>query len=143
MLRIIIIGFQMLAMAMLLFAKQTSVSAVLLLSQGSKILWLAGKLVGKPVSFFTSTGTQGGGQETTIMTALTQTTHHGMIYIPPGYTAGAEMFSNEAARGGSPWGAGCLAGADGSRQPSELELSMAKSQGKYFAGTAKKLFADV
>jgi NAD(P)H dehydrogenase (quinone) len=92
-----------------------------------------------PVTFFVSTGTQGGGQETTIMTSLTQAVHHGMIYIPPGYTYGSAMFDVSTVRGGSPWGAGTFAGADGSRQPSEAELGYAAHQGEYFAGKAAKL----
>jgi NAD(P)H dehydrogenase (quinone) len=99
----------------------------------------AGKLVGKPVSFFVSTATQGGGQETTIMTALTQVAHHGMIYIPPGYTHGPPMHDMSTVRAGSAWGAGCFAAADGSRQPSAPELAYAKHQGEYFAGKAVKL----
>lgn len=75
------------------------------------------------------------------MTALTQTTHQGMIYVPFGYVGGEAMFSNEETRGSSPWGAGCLAGADGSRQPSETELGLARAQGGYFAGKVVKLSA--
>ena len=73
------------------------------------------------------------------MTALTQATHHGMIFVPPGYTHGAAMFDMSSIRGGSPWGAGTFAGADGSRQPTETELSYATHQGEYFAGKALKL----
>lgn len=104
-------------------------------------LWQAGKLTGKPITFCTSTATQGGGQETTIMTALTQAVHHGMIYVPLGYSAGPKMFSLDEPQGGSPWGAGTFAGADGSRQPSDNELAIATSQGSYFAGKAKLLSA--
>jgi NAD(P)H dehydrogenase (quinone) len=101
----------------------------------------AGELVGKPVSFFVSTASQGGGQETTIMTAITQAAHHGMIYVPPGYTHGAPMYDMSEVRGGSPWGAGCFAAPDGSRQPSTAELAYATHQGEYFAGKALKLAA--
>ncbi|GMH45356.1 hypothetical protein BSKO_13313 [Bryopsis sp. KO-2023] len=104
-------------------------------------LWQTGALVGKPAGMFTSTGTQGGGQETTLLTAVTQLAHHGMIFVPVGYTVGAEMFSNEAVRGGTPYGAGTLAGADGLRQPSDFEIAQAKHQGTYFAGKAKLLSA--
>lgn len=55
-------------------------------------LWQSGGLVGKAASLFISTATQGGGQETTAMTAVTQLVHHGMIYVPPGYSYGAGMF---------------------------------------------------
>eukprot|EP00892_Ulva_mutabilis_P011955 jgi/Ulvmu1/9131/UM005_0227.1 len=104
-------------------------------------LWQKAVAAWLQVTFFTSTATQGGGQETTIMTALTQAVHHGMIYVPLGYTAGPKMFSLDAPQGGGPWGAGTFAGADGSRQPSENELAIATSQGSYFAGKAKLLTA--
>ncbi|GLI59724.1 hypothetical protein VaNZ11_001670 [Volvox africanus] len=105
------------------------------------MLWQKGALHGKPVSLFTSTSTQGGGQETTIMTAVTQLAHHGMIFVPAGYAAGTIMFGVEHAKGGSPWGAGTLAGADGSRQPSEGELEAVCVQAKAFGQIAKKLAA--
>jgi len=102
-------------------------------------LWQAGALVGKPVTAFTSTGTLQGGQETTIMTSVPVFAHHGMIFVPVGYTYGSPMFNLGEVRGGSPWGAGTFAGADGSRQPSEAELGFAKHQGTYFTGIAAKL----
>ncbi|KAI6703917.1 probable NAD(P)H dehydrogenase (quinone) FQR1-like 1 [Syzygium oleosum] len=101
-------------------------------------LWGSQKLAGKPAGIFYSTGSQGGGQETTPLTAITQLTHHGMIFVPVGYTFGAGMFEMEQVKGGSPYGAGTYAG-DGSRLPSELELGLAFHQGKYFADVAKKL----
>lgn len=101
-------------------------------------LWREQKLAGKPAGFFVSTGTQGGGQETTAWTAITQLAHHGMLFVPIGYTFGAGMFTMDSIRGGSPYGAGMFAG-DGTRQPSELELSLAEHQGKYMAGIVKKL----
>ncbi|KAI5656898.1 hypothetical protein M9H77_25691 [Catharanthus roseus] len=101
-------------------------------------LWGAQKLAGKPAGIFYSTGSQGGGQETTPLTAITQLVHHGMIFVPIGYTAGAVMFEMERIKGGSPYGAGTFAG-DGSRQPSDQELEIAFHQGKYIAGIAKKL----
>ncbi|XP_020592238.1 probable NAD(P)H dehydrogenase (quinone) FQR1-like 1 [Phalaenopsis equestris] len=100
-------------------------------------LWRTQQLAGKPAALFFSTGTQGGGQETTALTAITQLVHHGMIFVPTGYTGGAGMSELEMVRGGSPYGAGTFAG-DGSRQPSELELKLAFHQGQYFAGLAKK-----
>jgi NAD(P)H dehydrogenase (quinone) len=106
-------------------------------------LWQKGSLVGKAVTTFVGTGTQGGGQETTHLVSLTNFVHHGMIYIPPGYSFGPQMFGTETAQGGSPYGAGLLAGGDGSRQPSEHELAYAKHQGKYFAGVVKKLATAV
>eukprot|EP00201_Polytomella_parva_P013267 CAMPEP_0175054266 /NCGR_PEP_ID=MMETSP0052_2-20121109/9409_1 /TAXON_ID=51329 ORGANISM="Polytomella parva, Strain SAG 63-3" /NCGR_SAMPLE_ID=MMETSP0052_2 /ASSEMBLY_ACC=CAM_ASM_000194 /LENGTH=184 /DNA_ID=CAMNT_0016318941 /DNA_START=325 /DNA_END=879 /DNA_ORIENTATION=- len=104
-------------------------------------LWQSGALHGKPASLFTSSGCQGGGQETTIMTAVSQLAHHGMIYVPTGFAAGAGMFNVETARGGSAWGAGTLAGPTGGRQPSEIELTQAKVQGTLIANVAKKLKA--
>ncbi|XP_051128459.1 probable NAD(P)H dehydrogenase (quinone) FQR1-like 1 [Andrographis paniculata] len=101
-------------------------------------LWRTQALAGKPAGIFYSTGSQGGGQETTPLTAVTQLAHHGMIFVPIGYTFGAGMFEMEKIKGGSPYGAGTFA-EDGSRQPSELELGQAFHQGKYIAGIAKKL----
>lgn len=72
------------------------------------------------------------------LTSITQLVHHGLIFVPIGYTFGAGMFEMENVKGGSPYGAGTFAG-DGSRQPTELELAQAFHQGKYFAGIAKKL----
>mgnify|MGYP001807518672 CR=1 FL=1 len=60
--------------------------------------------------------------------AVTQLAHHGMIFVPTGYAAGAAMFGIQDAKGGSPWGAGTLAGPDGSRQPSEVELEALRVQ---------------
>eukprot|EP00249_Psilotum_nudum_P005985 c19374_g2_i1 orf=316-927(-) len=100
-------------------------------------LWRSQHLAGKPAGIFFSTGSQGGGQETTALTAITQLAHHGMIFVPIGYTFGGGMFEMEQVKGGSPYGAGTYAG-DGSRQPSKLELEQAFHQGKYFAGIAKK-----
>jgi NAD(P)H dehydrogenase (quinone) len=104
-------------------------------------LWQTGALAGKAAAMFTSTASQGSGQETTIMTAVTQLAHHGMIYVPTGYGSGASMFGLDAAKGGSPWGAGTLAGGDGSRQPSDVELEQAVFQGKRLATVVKKLTA--
>ncbi|XP_061354909.1 probable NAD(P)H dehydrogenase (quinone) FQR1-like 2 [Gastrolobium bilobum] len=101
-------------------------------------LWQQQKLAGLPAGFFVSTGTQGGGQETTAWTAITQLAHHGMLYVPIGYTFGAGMFEMNSIRGGSPYGAGVFAG-DGSRQASEAELALAEYQGSYMATIVKKL----
>jgi len=95
--------------------------------------------VGKPAGIFVSTATQGGGQETTALTAVTQLTHHGMIFVPPGYSFGGPMFGVDEVRGGSPWGAGTYAAGDGSRMPSDTELKFASHQGAHFANVAKKL----
>jgi len=101
-------------------------------------LWRTQQLAGKPAGLFYSTGSQGGGQETTALTAITQLVHHGLLFVPVGYTFGAGMFEIEQVKGGSPYGSGTFAG-DGSRQPSKLELEQAFHQGKYLAGITKKL----
>ncbi|OIT26513.1 putative nad(p)h dehydrogenase (quinone) fqr1-like 1 [Nicotiana attenuata] len=101
-------------------------------------LWRTQQLAGKPAGIFLSTGSQGGGQETTALTAITQLVHHGMIFVPTGYSFGAGMFEMEKIKGGSPYGSGTYAG-DGSRQPTELELEQAFHQGKYIATITKKL----
>ncbi|KAK8674047.1 hypothetical protein V6N13_112349 [Hibiscus sabdariffa] len=101
-------------------------------------LWREQTLAGKPGGFFVSTGTQGGGQETTAWTAITQLAHHGMLFVPIGYTFGAGMFEMDSIHGGSPYGAGVYAG-DGTREPTEAELALAEHQGKYMAGVVKRL----
>ena len=101
-------------------------------------LWAGGKLVGKPAGVFFSTATQAGGQETTALTWVTQLTHHGMIFVPLGYTNPA-LFNMDEVHGGSPYGPGTIAGPDGSRQPSQLELGVAKGYGSYFTGVARAL----
>ncbi|KAH0865332.1 hypothetical protein HID58_082543, partial [Brassica napus] len=68
-------------------------------------LWKEQTVAGKPAGFFVSTGTQGGGQETTAWTAITQLVHHGMLIVPIGYTFGAGMFKMDSIHGGSPYGA--------------------------------------
>lgn len=84
---------------------------------------------------------QGGGQETTLLTAATQLTHHGMIYVAPGYADPSLMMPNDEPRGASPYGAGTYAGADGSRKPTRLELDVTRKQAEYFVGKAAKLAA--
>ncbi|GMH14732.1 hypothetical protein Nepgr_016573 [Nepenthes gracilis] len=101
-------------------------------------LWKDQKLAGKPAGFFVSTGTQGGGQETTIWTAITQLAHLGMLFVPIGYTFGAGMFEMETIRGGTPYGAGVFAG-DGTREPSNTELALAEHQGSYMAAVVNRL----
>ncbi|MEN2976854.1 NAD(P)H:quinone oxidoreductase [Tistrella bauzanensis] len=100
-------------------------------------LWAQGKLVGKVGSVFVSTAT-GGGNESTALTFWPTLAHHGMVIVGLPYAA-PELFDISEARGGSPYGAGSLAGGDGSRQPSAKELSMARFQGAHVAGIAKKL----
>ncbi|KAF1331196.1 Nad quinone oxidoreductase, partial [Globisporangium splendens] len=103
-------------------------------------LWQTGALIGKPAGIFFSTGTQGGGQETTAFTSITFLTHQGLTFVPLGYRSPL-MFSMDEIHGGSPWGAGTFAGPDGSRQPTDLEMNVAKVQGESFAEVAKKLSA--
>lgn len=100
-------------------------------------LWMKGALVGKVSSVFTSTGT-GGGNESTIMTFVPTLMHHGMIYVGLPYAC-PELADISELKGGSPWGAATIAGADGSRQPSVKELSMARFQGSHVAGIAVRL----
>ncbi|KAG4155503.1 hypothetical protein ERO13_D03G116900v2 [Gossypium hirsutum] len=101
-------------------------------------LWERQALAGKPAGIFWSTGFHGGGQELTALTAITQLAHHGMIFVPLGYTFGSGMFEMNEVKGGSSYGAGTYA-ADGSREPTELELQQAFYQGKYVAEITKKL----
>ncbi|KAI6686918.1 hypothetical protein NL676_032831 [Syzygium grande] len=101
-------------------------------------IWETQALAGKPAGIFWSTGFHGGGQELTALTAVTQLAHHGMIFVPLGYTFGSGMFEMNEVKGGSSYGAGTYA-ADGSRQPTELELRQAFHQGKYVAEIARKL----
>lgn len=100
-------------------------------------LWASGQLVGKVGSVFTSTGTQHGGQETTITSFHTTLFHHGMIIVGVPYSC-PELSNMHEITGGTPYGASTLAGADGSRQPSENELIIARFQGKHVAEIAKK-----
>lgn len=101
-------------------------------------LWLSGGLVGKVASVFTSTATQHGGQETTITSFHSTLLHQGMIIVGVPYTC-QELLNMDEITGGSPYGAGTLAGGDGSRQPSENELSIARFQGRHVAEIARKL----
>jgi NAD(P)H dehydrogenase (quinone) len=100
-------------------------------------LWMEGKLIGKLGSVFTSTGT-GGGNESTILTFLPTLLHHGMIVVGLPYAC-QELLDISQVRGGSPYGAGTIAGADGSRQPSANELAQARFQGRHVASVAAKL----
>jgi len=100
-------------------------------------LWASGKLIGKVGSVFTSTGTQHGGQETTITSFHTTLFHHGMIVVGVPYSC-PELTNMNEITGGTPYGASTLAGGDGSRQPSENELAIARFQGRHIANTARK-----
>ncbi|KAK7531023.1 flavoprotein-like protein [Phyllosticta citricarpa] len=95
--------------------------------------WQTGAYWGKYAGLFVSTGTLGGGQETTAISAMSTLVHHGMIYVPLGYkTVFPYMANVDEVRGGSAWGAGTFSAADGSRQPSKNELEVAKAQGTAF-----------
>ena len=100
-------------------------------------LWANGKLIGKVGSVFTSTGTQHGGQETTITSFHTTLLHHGMIIVGVPYSCKGITKMNEIT-GGSPYGSSTLADSGGSREPSENEIDIARFQGAHVAEVAKK-----
>ena len=100
-------------------------------------LWMKGALVGKVGSVFVSTGT-GGGNETTITSFHNTLLHHGMVIAGLPYAA-QELTDISEVRGGSPYGAGTIAGADGSRTPSGKELALARFQGRHVADLARRL----
>jgi NAD(P)H dehydrogenase (quinone) len=102
-------------------------------------LWAKAALAGKVASVFTSTGT-GGGQEMTITSTWTTLAHHGMTIVPLGYTT-PEQFDISTVSGGTPYGASTIAGGDGSRQPDQREMAIARHQGKRVAEIAAKLTA--
>jgi NAD(P)H dehydrogenase (quinone) len=102
-------------------------------------LWMRGALNSKVGAAFTSTGSQHGGQETTLFSLITNLLHFGMIVVGLPYSFQGQMTITEIT-GGSPYGATTIAAGDGSRQPSENELAGARHQGELVAQTAKKLF---
>lgn len=102
--------------------------------------WASGGYWGKYAGVFVSSGTLGGGQESTAIAAMSTLTHHGIIYVPLGYaTAFGQLANLSEVHGGSPWGAGTFAGADGSRQPTALELELATIQGESFGKAISKV----
>ena len=103
-------------------------------------LWAKGALVGKVGSVFTSTATQHGGQESTLLSFHTNLLHHGMVVVGLPYAFQGQMRTDELT-GGSPYGASTIAGGRGERMPSENELAGARFQGKHVAAIAKKLAA--
>jgi NAD(P)H dehydrogenase (quinone) len=103
-------------------------------------LWAQDKLVGKVGGVFTSSATQHGGQESTILTFIPTLLHLGMVVVGLPYSE-KRQFGHEVVRGGSPYGASTIAGGDGSRQPSEEELGMAEFQGRHIAQIAARLAA--
>ena len=103
-------------------------------------LWFQGKLIGKVGSVFTSTATQHGGQESTILSTHTVLLHHGMVIVGLPYSFQGQMGVAEVT-GGSPYGASTIADGNGSRQPSANELAGARFQGAHVAKIAAKLAA--
>jgi NAD(P)H:quinone oxidoreductase type IV len=101
-------------------------------------LWAKGALVGKVGSVFTSSATQHGGQETTITSFHSTLLHQGMIVVGVPYSE-TRLLNMTEISGGSPYGASTLAGGDGSRQPSENELAIARFQGRHVAQIARRL----
>jgi NAD(P)H dehydrogenase (quinone) len=102
-------------------------------------LWAQGKLVGKVGSVFTSSATQHGGQESTILSFHTTLLHHGMLIVGLPYAFAGQMRLDEIT-GGSPYGTSTIAGGKGERMASENELAAARFQGRHVAQIAKKLF---
>lgn len=103
-------------------------------------LWAQGKLVGKVGSVFASSATQHGGQESTILSFHTSLLHQGMVIVGLPYAFQGQMGVDEV-KGGTPYGASTIAGGDGSRQPSAVELDGARFQGAHVARIASKLIA--
>jgi len=101
-------------------------------------LWAQGKLVGKVGAVFTSTATQHGGQESTILSTHTVLLHHGMVIVGLPYAWQGQTTVSEIS-GGSPYGASTIAGGDGSRKPTDNELAGARFQGAHVARIAAKL----
>ncbi|MCB4771511.1 NAD(P)H:quinone oxidoreductase type IV [Ancylobacter sp. Lp-2] len=101
-------------------------------------LWFTGGLVGKVGSVFTSSATQHGGQESTILGFVPTLLHHGMVVVGLPYAFQGQMGLDEI-KGGSPYGASTITDGDGSRQPSKVELDAARYQGKHVATIAGKL----
>jgi len=100
-------------------------------------LWTNGRLIGKVGSVFTSSATQHGGQESTLLSFYTTLLHHGMVIVGVPYSCTDQMRTDEMT-GGSPYGAGTITGADGKRMPSANELSIARFQGRHVAAIAKR-----
>jgi NAD(P)H dehydrogenase (quinone) len=101
-------------------------------------LWATGALVGKVGGAFTSSGTQHGGNETTLFSIITNLLHFGFVIVGLPYSYAGQMTADEVV-GGAPYGATTIAGTKGQRQPSQIELDGAKYQGGLIAKTAAKL----
>ncbi len=102
-------------------------------------LWAKGALIGKVGSAFASTASQHGGQETTLTSFHSTLLHHGMLIVGVPYSESGLVYMDNIT-GGTPYGATTIAGPDGSRQPSENELKIARFQGKHVAEIASRLF---
>jgi NAD(P)H dehydrogenase (quinone) len=119
------------------FGRMSSQMAAFLDQAGG--LWARGALNGKVGAAFTSSGTQHGGNETTLFSIITNLLHFGMTIVGLPYSHAGQMTLDEIV-GGAPYGATTIAGGDGSRQPSDIELQGARHQGEIVAKTAAKLF---
>lgn len=119
------------------FGRMSSQLATFLDQAGG--LWARGALNGKVGAAFTSTGTQHGGQETTLFTIITNLLHFGMTIVGLPYSHAGQSSIDEIV-GGAPYGATTIAGGDGSRLPSAIDLEGARHQGELVARAAAKLF---
>jgi len=119
------------------FGRMSSQMAAFLDQAGG--LWAKGALHGKVGGAFASSATQHGGQETTLFSIITNLLHFGMVVVGLPYSHSGQMTLEEIV-GGAPYGATTIAGGDGSRQPSAIELAGARHQGELVAKTAQKIF---
>ena len=119
------------------FGRMSSQMAAFLDQAGG--LWARGALNGKVGGAFVSTGTQHGGQETTLFSIITNLLHFGMTIVGLDYGHAGQMHDKDIV-GGAPYGATTVAGADGSRQPSAIDIEGAHYQGRRIAEVATKLF---
>lgn len=119
------------------FGRMSSQMAAFLDQAGG--LWARGALNGKVGAAFSSSNTQHGGQETTLFSIITNLLHFGMTIVGLDYGHAGQMHDKDLV-GGAPYGATTIAGADGSRQPSEIDLEGARYQGRRVAEVAGKLF---
>lgn len=119
------------------FGRMSSQMAAFLDQAGG--LWAKGALNGKVGAAFASTATQHGGQETTLFSIITNLMHFGLVIVGLPYSHQGQMTLDEIV-GGAPYGATTIAGGDGSRQPSAIDLAGARHQGELVAKTAAKLF---
>ena len=119
------------------FGRMPSQMAAFLDTAGG--LWAKGALNGKVGAAFTSSATQHGGNETTLFSIITNLLHFGMVIVGLPYSHGGQMTLDEIV-GGAPYGATTIAGGQGQRQPSQIELTGARHQGELVAKTAAKLF---